>query len=121
MSHEIIWEPRGVYKRFYAHVGFAEFARTQEEVLSDPRIDNARYIINDFIGVTSYTATQEEAEYSAAFNRGASFTNPRLRIACITTNPGIRLLVAAASLVSSLKLKSFSTQEDARRWLDEGP
>jgi hypothetical protein len=119
MPHEIIWEPKGVYKRFSGHVSAAEFLNSQEEVLADPRIDSARYVINDFLGVTSYVATKDDAEYSAAYNRGANFSNPRLRVACITTSPGIRVLVAAAALVSTLKLKAFSSQEEARRWADE--
>lgn len=119
MAHEVIWEPKGVYKRFSGHVNAAEFLVTQEAVLADQRIDTARYIINDFLGVTSYSASREDAEYSAAFNRGTSLSNPRLRVACITTNPGIRLLIKAASLVSTLDLKAFATVEAARSWVGQ--
>jgi len=116
MAHEITWEERGVHKRFSGFVSFDEFACTQEEVLADPRVDNLRYIINDFLAVEAYSATREQAEYSAAINRGTSFSNPRIRVACVTTDISIKLLVKAASLVSSLELKTFTTVEAARAW-----
>lgn len=117
MAHEIIWETRGVYKRFSGFVSFEEFARTQEEILADPRVDNLRYIINDFLAVEGYSATREQAEYSAAYNRGTSFSNPRIKVACITTQTSLRLLIKAAALVSSLEVRDFPSLETARAWV----
>ena len=116
MAHTITWEPKGVYKRFTGFVSFEEFIRTQEEVLADPRIDSMRYVINDFLAVEGYTATREQAEYSAAINRGSSFSNPRLRVACVTTQLPVKALITVASLVSALEIKGFASLDAARTW-----
>lgn len=119
MAHKIVWEPKGVYKHFSGHVSFEEFARTQEQILADPRTDDIRYIINDFLDVESYSVVPDQVEYSAALNRGTSFSNPRIRIAVVTLRPGVRLLVKAAATISSLPLKDFSTLQQARAWAQE--
>lgn len=79
-----------------------------------------RYVINDCLEVEGYSASPEEAEYSAAFNRGTSYSNPRLRIAWVSTTPAIRALVAVANTISSLPLKAFTTLEEARIWAAGG-
>ncbi len=118
MSHEITWETRGVYKRFTGFVSYEEYARTQEEILADPRVDGIRFIINDFLAVEGYSVTRDQVEYLAAFNRGTSFSNPRIRVAYVVTTPAARLLVQAGSMISSLTLKDFSTLESARAWAE---
>ncbi len=118
MPHEIIWEPKGVYKRFSGFLSYEEYARTQEEILADPRVDGIRYIINDLLAVEGYSVSRDQAEYLAAFNRGTSFSNSRIRIAYATTNAAARLLIKAAAVVSSLTVKDFSTLEAARAWAE---
>lgn len=116
MPHEIIWEERGVHKRFSGFLSFEEFARVQEEILADPRVDTLRYIINDFLAVEGYSVTREQAEYSGAINRGTSFSNARIRVACVTTDMSVRLLIIAAALFSSLEVRTFPTLDMARAW-----
>jgi hypothetical protein len=118
MPHHIIGEPTGVYKLFTGFVDASEYLATQREILSDPRIDSMRYIINDWLAVEGYAAGIGDAEYSAAFNRGTSFSNPRLRVAFVTANPAVRMLIAAASPISSLPVKAFSTLDEARAWAE---
>ena len=120
MAHVIDWEPRGVYKRFSGFVSFEEFSLTQEAILSDPRVDSLRYIIYDFLAVEGYSATRDQAEYSAAFNRGTSFSNPKIRVACVTTQTSVKALIAVASMVSSLEIKCFPTLDAARAWATPG-
>ncbi len=116
MTHEIIWEGKGVYKHFSGYVSFEEYARTQEQILADPRVDQIRYIINDLLDVDGYSVAPDQIEYSAAINRGTSYSNPRIRVAYVTTRPAVRLLIKTASAISSLKLKDFPTLEAARTW-----
>ncbi len=120
MAHEIIWEAKGAYKRFSGFVNASEYLGTQKEILSDPRIDDMRYVINDFLAVDGYAGSNDDAEYSAAFNRATSYSNPRLRVAFVTTNTAIRLLIAAAAPISSLPVKAFSTLSEARAWAEKG-
>lgn len=117
VPYELTWEERGVYKRFWGFVSFQEYARTQELVLGDARADDIRYVINDFLAVEGYTATTEQAAYLAAFNRGSSFSNPRIRIAYVTMDPKVIFLLKAGAVFSSYPVKSFPTLEAAREWV----
>ena len=84
MSFTLTWEDRGVYKKFTGFASFQEYARSQEMVLGSPLTDDLRYVINDLLEVEGYSVTQDEAEYAAAITRGASRSNPHLRIAFVT-------------------------------------
>ncbi len=117
MPFELNWEARGVFKRVWGFVSFEEYARSQEMVLGDARADDIHYIINDLRAVEGYSgATPDHAEYLGAFNYGSSRSNPRIRIAYVTSDLKIITLVKVASLVSSYQLKSFATLEEARAW-----
>ena len=116
MPYELTWEDRGVYKHFTGSVSYQEYAKSQEVVLSDPRIDDCRYVINDLLNIKDYSLTTEQAEYLAAYNKGASFSNPRLRIAYITRDLRIIFLLKLVSTLSSFKIKAFPTVEEAREW-----
>jgi hypothetical protein len=118
MPYEIFWEARGVYKRFEGFVAVQDYLRSQESVLGDRRCDDIRYIINDFLGVEGYSVTSDDAEYSAVITRGASLSNPRIRIAYVTTDTKIILLIKLVSKLSSFELKIFSTLAAAREWVD---
>ncbi|MDP3511755.1 MAG: STAS/SEC14 domain-containing protein [Sulfuritalea sp.] len=116
MTYQITWEERGVYKRFQGFVSFQEYSRSQELVLGDARADDIRYIINDLLEVEGYTVTTDEAEYLAAFNRGSSFSNPRIRIAYVTRDPKLIWLMRAAAVFSSYSVQAFPTLDAAREW-----
>lgn len=75
---------------------------------------------DDLLDVEGYTVTTEEAEYLAAFNRGSSFSNPRIRIAYVTRDPKLIWLMRAAAVFSSYSVKDFPTPEAAREWEGEG-
>jgi len=118
MPYTIEWEPKGVCKRFSGVCSWAEYARSQEDVLGDARLDDIRYIINDLQGVESYSITADEAEYSAAITRGASLSNPRLRIAYVTTDRRIAMLVMAVRALSPYRVATFATEAEARSWCE---
>ena len=119
MPYSMTWEPKGVLKRFAGTVSWPEYARSQEEVLGDPRVDDIRYIINDLLDVESYSITPDEAEYSAAITRGASMSNPRVRITYVTRDARIMLLVMTVRALTPYQLKTFPTLDDARAWCEE--
>lgn len=121
MSFEITWENHGAYKRFSGFVAFEEYARSQQMVLGDERTDDLHYIINDLSAIEGYSGTREQAEYLAAFNHGASLSNPRIRIAYVTSDLRIIALIGVASLLSSYELKAFPTLDQARAWANSAP
>ncbi len=121
MPFTLTWKDHGVYKKFTGFVSFQEYARSQEMVLGDPRTDDLRYVINDLLDVEGYSVTLHEAEYAAAFNRGASLSNPRLRIAYVTRDIKAITLLKLVSVLSSFPIKTFATIEEARAWAALAP
>lgn len=117
MSFTLDWEDHGVYKKFSGVVSFSEYARSQELVLGSPQTDDLDYVINDFLDIQSYSVTTDEAEYAAAFTRGASQSNSRLRVAYVTQDIKIIMLIKLVSVLSSYPLRTFPTLENARAWV----
>jgi hypothetical protein len=101
-------------------LSFQEYAKSQELVLGDARTDDLHYVINDFLSVEGYSITTDQVEYLAVFNRGASKSNPHLRIAYVTTDPKIIAAIKMANALSSFTLKTFPTVADARAWCNTG-
>ncbi len=116
MPYDLTWEPRGVYKRCTGTLSFQEYARSHERVLGDERTDDLYYVIDDLLAVEGYSITMDQVEYLAVFNRGASKSNPHLRIAYVTTDAKIIAAIAVANALSSLALKTFPTIAEARAW-----
>jgi hypothetical protein len=120
MPYEVIWEPRGVLKRYFGHVSKADHADSTQELFGDPRFDRVRYVINDFTAADSHSIDDEEI---IAYTAG--------RIGCATYQPDIHGVFVANSpeMVALCKLMSdpqyeiphetriFSTLADGRNWL----
>lgn len=117
MSFTLDWEDHGVYKKFSGVVSFSEYARSQELVFGSPRTDDLHYVINDFLDIQDYAVTTDEAEYAAAITRGASQSNARLRVAYVTQDVKLIMLIERVSVLSFYPLKTFSSLENARAWI----
>jgi hypothetical protein len=121
MPYTIEWESKGVYKRFFGICSWEEYVRSSEEVLGNLRFDEIHYAINDLRDVEGYSAiSPDQADYSAAMTRGASMSNPRLKIAFVTADRRIRMLVRAAMMITPYEVEIFSSVAEARAWCELG-
>lgn len=124
MPHTLDWEgPFGVLKQFSGFVTVAEFLDSAAELHEDPRFDQLHYVINDYSAVTGFDVGEKPVEELAALNIGASLSNPKLRIALVTTDERIKALIG---LFTSPDLRSFPTRvfatlPEARAWLASEP
>lgn len=117
MAHEVVWEPRGVYRRFWGPLDAMEYARVQDEVFGAPRFDSLNQSIVDFADVTQFRVTVAEAEVIAANNRGGFLSNPQLRIAFVTSDAAMTELLSRITPISAYPIRVFPTTELARSWL----
>lgn len=119
MSYEIIWARRGVIKRYFGHVTTDDLVQSVVDVEKDARFDSLRYCINDFLGITGISSSPQDIEDISALDKGASFSNPRIRIAVVTTSPEVVALATeyANSALNSYPTKIFSSLDDANAWL----
>lgn len=122
MSYDIRWEPRGVVKHFYGEVTDHDMMHSVIETESDPRFDELRYVINDFLDCAACAVANKTVDKIAVADCGAAFTNPHIRIAVVTTAPEIVSLTVryAQSPLNRYPTRLFATIEDAQAWLNSG-
>ncbi|MBI4998298.1 MAG: hypothetical protein HZC22_15680 [Rhodocyclales bacterium] len=119
MTYQIEWKPRGVIKRFFGHVTDHDMLQSVLEIESDRRFDDLRYVINDFSGITGSSVDVPTVEEIAIADKGASLSNPSIRIAVVTTSPEIRTLAEcyAGSPLNAYQMRIFASEGEARSWL----
>ncbi len=119
MSYEIIWESHGAVKRFLGHVNSFELIQSVIDVERDARFDDLHYVINDFLGCTRFSIHDRVVEDMAVMDKGASFSNPDIKIAVVVTSP--QIIAAAREYVNSelnvYPTRIFATEGEARAWL----
>lgn len=119
MSYEVIWESHGVIKRFFGEVTDLDMMKSVIDTESDARFDDLRYTINDFLGMTGFSFGLSEIDDIAVIDKGASMTNPRIRIAVVTTSPDIVNFAThyANSPLNAYPTRIFTSLVDARAWI----
>lgn len=121
MCYQIVWEPRGVVKRFFGHLTDHDMLQSVLDTESDSRFDDLRYVINDFSGITGSCVDTSTIEDISVADSGAARSNPSIRIAVVTSAPEIRRLSEcyANSPLNTYETRTFATEAEARSWLNE--
>lgn len=119
MPYKIIWEAQGVIKHFSGQVDSEELLRAGTDTEADPRFDNYRYVINDFLECTGFSIASPVVDEIAAIDWAASRANSRIRIAVVATAPEIIEVTRqyAASPLNVYTTRIFPTMAEARAWL----
>lgn len=119
MAYELIWEARGIWRRFHGTLEPADLLASIDEVQRDPRFDDLRYSINDFLDVVNVHDVPGMLEDVLARTIGAAHTNRRIRMA-IVTRLG-ELVARTRDLpegVMPYPVRLFDSLEDARAWAE---
>lgn len=119
MPFENRWGHRSVHKRFFGDMTVAEFVLSMELVQGDPRFDDLAFAINDFTEATLPPLTEADTQTFAAFGIGASYSNPKIKIAVITADPMAKTMALKYAAVAPFELKIFSTRAEMLAWLPE--
>jgi hypothetical protein len=119
MSYELIWQARGVIKRFFGNVTAGEVQQATYKVEGHKHFDDVRYVLNDFLSCDSFSFVNDEVDEMAAIDGAAARINPNLRVAVVATLADV---IAAAEHYASSELNKyptriFATLDDARKWL----
>jgi hypothetical protein len=119
VAFEIVWEARGACKRFFGHVSDDDLMESVADIEGDPRFDDLRYVINDFLGVASFAITEENVLAISAIDAAAAISNPNIKIAVVATDLQVQALakVYATSPWNAYPTAVFSNIEEARAWL----
>lgn len=120
MPVEMEWEPRGVRSRFHGTVTAADLLQHVTEVCRHPDFDALRFSILDFRDATDAVDDDELLAVQANLT-GAQFTNPRILVAALTSNPGTiaHLTRFIRRGVLNRQIQVFLTPEAAMAWIEE--
>ncbi len=119
MSYTLSWEANGVVKLFTGRTSDLEVLASIVEIESDPRFENIRWVINDFLRCTGFEVSKDGVDLMAATDKAASVSNANVKVAVIATD---RELVGMAkhyadSPMNVYPTQIFSNRADAHAWL----
>ena len=124
MACELVWEPEGVLSRFSGRFSGTEFLDSVARIQSDPRFDDARYVIHDLSAVATDEISDVVLTDLSVLHFGACASCPNCRVVFVTTDAAMgerikRILMAP-------KMKSYDVEVrpglvEARNWLDSQP
>lgn len=120
MPYKLIWKGAEVYRQYLGDVTIAERRASFDAICGDPRFDDLRHVVTDYLQVEAYEITSEATAEIAALHVAPLRTNPRIAIVAVATRPDI---VAAihdfiAHGFTTAPYRVFPTLEKARRWID---
>lgn len=120
MPYKLTWERSGIYRQYHGEVTVLERRASLEAICSDPRFDDLRYAITDYLAVDTYEVRRDATVEIAALHIGPLRTNPRIVIAAVAERPDV-----IADIQDFIKLqftaapyRLFNTLDRARRWID---
>lgn len=118
MAFELVWEPRGVWRRYSGTLCALDLVASVDLVQRDPRYDNLRYSINDFLDVENLADIAGILDVVLAKAIGGAHSNPRLVMAIVGRSEA---LISHAKLFLRpdfpYPVKLFEDLESARAWL----
>ncbi len=120
MPYEMIWEPKGVHRRYYGHTNDQEIFESTIITEGSERFDALRYILIDFLAIESLVSTNPAfIPEISAIDSAAAKTNPCIKLAVVTEHPEIWKLAEAyrAHPLCSYPLEIFTSLADARAWV----
>ena len=122
MPYRVRWEGHGVYRRFYGTLSAQDIRNACEEIAADPRHDDIRYVLSDFLEA-SPALSDQEARALKQLERVRFFDNPDVVNAVIATNP--RLFGCIPYLESADRapcpIAHFTAVSEARNWVAANP
>ncbi len=119
MAYEMVWEARGVYRRYYGRMTDAELMESVVRTHSSPHFDELRYVIIDALEVEEFVVTNPSfISEIAALDSASALTNPHIKVAVVAVAPEFKAHVAAynADPLCHYHVLTFSTLAEARNW-----
>jgi len=124
MKIEMIWENGGLLKRMSGALSEEEFLRSSEQVLADPRFEDIRFVINDFLQVTGSGFSRGMLPYLAAIQYGSKATQSCCRVVFVSCDETVVALIKDVLVTRDLdhfEVGIASSVEAARDWLKNEP
>lgn len=123
MTFRLVWEPEGVVADYDGVLPSGVLLDAVRRIQSDPRFDDAHYVIHDFSAVSRHDIGQLALTDLAALHYGAKLSSPNCRIVFVTRD--VRLADEIRKVLggdlASYECAVSPTLVGARDWLDAQP
>ena len=119
MPHKLIWEPKGVYWKYYGKISGKEVIDASTAIYGDPRFDNLKYKLVDFTDVEIFDMNDNEMLQIACQHTAASMSNPNIKNALISNEKTKELSEKFCSFFKnfSWEVQVFQDMNKANEWL----
>jgi hypothetical protein len=120
MPYEVKWESRGVYWRFFGRATGFEILQANLDAYGDPRFEELKYQIADFLEIESLEMDLREVKKIAYMDKAAARSNPNVRVALVAKPETLEMhakLHAEYAGYSPWETEVFESLEEARSWL----
>ncbi len=118
MPYTVQWPKRGAYKKFSGNVTMAELLNSLSEVQCNPDYGNFEFSITDFLEVENVALNEADVTTYVARAIGGEFTNDKLAIGIVVTDPDIiSLLKTRYQPLVAYPVGYFSTLEECGKWI----
>lgn len=119
MPHKLIWEPKGVYWKYYGQVSGKEVIGASTEIYGDPRFDDLKYKLVDFTDVEIFNMNNDEMLQIACQHKAANLSNPNIKNALISNEKTKDLSEKFSAFFkgSTWEVQVFQDINEANEWL----
>lgn len=126
MSFELTWEADGVRLIFDDNLNNSDYLLSNEQIISDPRFIDLKYITRNYLKVTTYSVDSSAVRRVAALDADAYRLNADVKIAIISDKIitkgllNMFLLYMESELDGSIwQTELFETEQGAEQWLQK--
>jgi hypothetical protein len=124
MAYRVRWEGHGVYRRFYGTVSPSDLKAACLEIAADPRYENIRYVLSDFLEAQPVPDfTEREAAALLRLELNMFFDSPDIVNAAVASDDKVLACVpyAASARLAPCPFGVFSSVAEARNWIAANP
>jgi len=106
---------QGCLATYSGHVSFDEFLRVVQHIHIQHNYDTMQHVIHDLSAVTSLDLSHASLSTLMSHELGARYTNPSIRTAMVSTDPGLETLVKAFNTKTKLKMELFASMQEVMK------
>ena len=124
MAYRVRWEGHGVYRRFYGTVSTADFRGAYDEITGDPRYEDIRYVLSDYLEAQRDPVdTEPDAAAFAHLEQLKFFNNPDIVHAAVVSDEKalVHMPCFKPASLPSCPVGVFPTVDAARHWIATNP
>ena len=123
MSYNLIWEPNGVYWKYFGKVSGIEVLKATMLAYGNSRFDEMKYKLVDFLNVEGIEINERFMEAIANRHKHAQKYNPHIKNAIVVRSKTNKLANFYSELFndSSWDVRVFDDLDEANIWLDRQP